>query len=136
MFKRPYFLLLTLSLALISCNTKERVARNHQAARAWLSANPCSGNTRVAGNWKCEDPAWGSVKLKQSGSHVTGSMGMLTLEGNVQGKDLYFVISDKNVARYSAILRKRGQTLSGFYSAHLPFSTKDQKTLLLKRSVN
>ncbi len=136
MSKRPYFLLLTLSLALVSCNTKESVARNHQAARAWLAANPSSGNTRVAGNWKCEDPAWGFVKLKQSGSHVTGSMGMLTLEGHVQGEDLYFVILDKNFARYSAILRKKAQTLSGFYSAHLPFSTKDQKTLLLKRSVN
>lgn len=136
MSKLPCFLLLALSLALISCNTKERLASNHQAARAWLAANPPSGNTRVAGNWKSEDTSWGFVKLKQSGSHVTGSMGMLTLDGHVQGKDLYFVISDKNFARYSAILRKKAQTLSGFYSAHLPFSTKDQKTLLLKRSVN
>ncbi|NDG72779.1 MAG: hypothetical protein EBY32_16080 [Proteobacteria bacterium] len=59
---------------------------------------------------------------------------MLTLEGHVQGEDLYFVISDRGFARYSAVLRKKAQTLSGFYSAHLPFSTKDQKKLLLKRS--
>jgi len=134
MSKPPYSLLLVLSLGLISCNTKERSASNHQAASAWLAANPPSGNTRVAGNWKSEDPAWGSVKLKQSGSRVTGSTGMLTLEGHVQGEDLYFVISDRGFARYSAVLRKKAQTLSGFYSAHLPFSTKDQKKLLLKRS--
>ncbi len=126
--------LLTLSLSLTGCNIKERYARNNAAARAWLAANPASGHIRVAGNWKPDDEGWGDARLQQSGSHIAGTIGLYTVEGHVKGEDVYLVMSEDGWAYYSAVLKKKGDTLSGFYSAHVPFNTKDQETFVLTRS--
>jgi hypothetical protein len=128
--------LLTLSLSLTGCNIKERYARNNAAARAWLAANPASGHIRVAGNWKSDDEGWGDAWLQQSGSHIAGTIGLYTVEGHVKGEDVYLVMSEDGWAYYSAVLKKKGDTLSGFYSAHVPFNTKDQETFVLTRSKN
>jgi hypothetical protein len=52
----------------------------------------------------------------------------------VKGPDVYLVMSEGGWAYYSAVLKKKGDILSGFYSAHVPFSTKDQETFVLSRS--
>lgn len=126
--------LLTLSLGLTGCNIKERYARNNSAARAWLAANSASGHMRVAGNWKPDDEGWGDVSLQQTGSSVTGTIGLYTVEGHVKGRDVYLVMSEAGWAYYSAVLKKKGDALSGFYSAHVPFNTRDQEPFVLTRS--
>ena len=126
--------LLLTSLGLTGCNTKERYARNNAAARAWLAANPASGHIRVAGNWKPDDEGWGDARLLQTGSSVTGTIGLYTIEGHVKGEDIYLVMSDDGWAYYSAVLKKKGDALSGFYSAHVPFNTRDQEPFVLTRS--
>ena len=128
--------LLMFSLGLTACNTHERYARNNAASRAWLAANPASGHTRVAGNWQPDDEGWGTASFQQSGSRVTGTIGLYTVEGHVSGDDLYLVMSDGGWAYYSAVLKKRGHALDGFYSAHVPFNTRDQEILGLIRVKN
>jgi hypothetical protein len=128
--------LLMFSLGLTACNTKERYARNNAAARAWLAANPASGHTRVAGNWQPDDEGWGTARLEQAGSRVTGTIGLYTVEGHVSGDDLYLVMSEGGWAYYSALLKKRGDILKGFYSAYVPFSTSDQESFVLSRLKN
>lgn len=98
--------LLMFSLGLTACNTQERYARNNAASRAWLAANPASGHTRVAGNWQPDDEGWGTASFQQSGSRVTGTIGLYTVEGHVSGDDLYLVMSDGGWAYYSAVLKK------------------------------
>jgi len=124
---------LLLSLVLTACNTKERYARNNEAARAWLAANPASGHTRVAGNWKPDDEGWGDAKIEQAGSRVTGTIGVYQIEGHVKGEDVFLVMSNEGWAYYSAVLKKKGDVLSGFYSAEVPFSTSDQESFVLAR---
>ena len=125
--------LLALTVCLTGCNTKERYARNNEAARTWLAANPASGHMRVAGEWKPDDEGWGEARFEQTGSRVTGTIGLYTVEGHVKGADVYLVMSENGWAYYSAVLKKKGDILSGFYSAHVPFSTKDQETFVLSR---
>ena len=128
--------LIVFSLGLTACNTKERHARNNAAARAWLAANPASGHTRVAGTWQPDDEGWGTARLEQSGSRVTGTIGLYSIEGHVSGQDLYLVMSEGGWAYYSALLKKKGDTLEGFYSAGLPFRTSDQEKFVLSRLKN
>lgn len=128
--------LLALAFALSACNTKERYARNNAAARAWLEANPPAGHTRVAGNWTPDDEGWGNAALKQEGSRISGSIGLYTVEGHVSGGNVYLVMSEGGWAHYSAVLKKKGDTLTGFYSGSVPFSTKDQDHFVLTRAKN
>jgi hypothetical protein len=128
--------LLFTCFGLTGCNTKERYARNNSAARAWLASNPASGYIRVGGNWKPEDEGWGDARLQQTGSSVTGTIGLYTIEGHVRGEDVYLVMSEAGWFYYSAVLKKKGDKLSGFYSAHVPFNTRDQEAFVLTRSKN
>lgn len=136
MFKFLCATLLALSLGLVGCNTKERFAKNNAAAQAWLAANSSSGHMRVAGNWTPEDEGWGEAKFQQSGSRITGTIGLYTVEGHVKGEDVYLVMSENGWAYYSAVLKKKGNALVGFYSDAVPFSTRDQETFVLTRSKN
>ncbi len=136
MFKFLCLTSLVLSIGLVGCNTKERYARNNAAARAWLAANPASGHIRVAGDWKPDDEGWGEARFEQTGSRITGTIGLYTVEGHVKGEDVYLVMSENGWAYYSAVLKKKGNTLVGFYSDAVPFSTRDQETFVLTRSKN
>lgn len=127
---------LVLSLGLVGCNNKERWAKNNAAAQAWLAANSSSGHMRVAGNWTPDDEGWGEAKFQQNGSRITGTIGLYTVEGHVKGEDVYLVMSENGWAYYSAVLKKKGNTLVGFYSDAVPFSTRDQETFVLTRSKN
>jgi hypothetical protein len=133
MMKSLGIALLMFSLGLTACNTKERYARNNAAARSWLAANPASGHMRVAGSWQPDDEGWGTAKLEQAGSRVTGSIGLYTVEGHVSGEDLYLVMSEGGWAYKTHLLKKKGETLKGFYSAYVPFRTTDQENFVLSR---
>ena len=122
--------LLLTSFGLTGCNTKERYAKNNAAAQAWLAANSSSGHMRVAGNWTPDDEGWGEAKFQQSGSRITGTIGLYTVEGHVKGEDVYLVMSENGWACYSAVLKKKGKNLVGFYSDAVPFSTRDQHSLM------
>ena len=128
--------LLLLPLGLVGCNNKERWAKNNAAAQAWLAANSPSGHMSVAGNWTPDDEGWGEAKFQQSGRRITGTIGLYTVEGHVKGEDVYLVISENSWAYYSAVLKKKGNALVGFYSDAVPFSTKDQEKFELTRSKN
>lgn len=136
MSKLFFSTILLLALGLTACNTTERYARNNQAARTWLAANPASGNSRIAGHWQPDDAGWGKAKIEQAGNRVTGTIGAYSIEGHVQGDNLYLLMSDGGWVYYSAVLKKKGDVLSGFYSAHVPFSTQDQETFVLVRVKN
>jgi hypothetical protein len=45
-------------------------------------------------------------------------------------------MSEHGWAYYSAVLKKKGNALVGFYSDAVPFSTRDQETFVLTRSKN
>ena len=126
MLKLLCLTLLTLSLGLTGCNTKERYAKNSAAAQAWLAANPASGQMRIAGNWTSGDEVWGEAKFQQSSNRISGSIGLYTVEGHVKGQDVYLLMSQNGLVHYSVVLKKKGNTLSGFYSDRVPFSTKNQ----------
>lgn len=127
---------LVLSLGLVGCNNKERWAKNNAAAQAWLAANPASGHMRVAGHWTPDDEGWGEAYFQQSGRVVTGKIGLYSVQGHVKGQDVYLVMSEGGWAYYSAVLKKKGNTLVGFYSDAVPFSTKEQEAFVLTRVKN
>lgn len=83
-----------------------------------------------------DDEGWGNVALNQQGSLVSGTIGLYTVEGHVSGDNLYIVMSEGGWAYYSAVLKKKGDMLTGFYSASVPFSTKDQDNFVLTRAKN
>lgn len=128
------FALLVLSLGLTACNTKERYARNNAAARAWLDANPAAGRMNIAGTWTPNDEGWGDARFQQSGSKVSGTIGLYSVEGHVKGQDDYLVMSENGWAYYSAVLKKKGDSLTGFYSGKVPFDTRDQEIFVLTRA--
>jgi hypothetical protein len=79
------------------------------------------------------EEGWGYAFFQQTGSRITGKIGIYSVEGHVSGEDVYLVMSENGWAYYSAVLKKKGDTLTGFYSSRLPFSTKNQETFVLTR---
>jgi hypothetical protein len=130
MLKSLCLAFLLLSLGLSGCNNKECYAKNSAAAQAWLAANPASGHMRVAGTWTPGVEGFGEAKFQQKGRLVMGTIGLYSVKGHVRGKDVYLVMSQKGWAHYSVVLKKKGNTLSGFYSDALPFSTRNQSSLI------
>ncbi|MEI8292414.1 MAG: hypothetical protein WCG66_00335 [bacterium] len=131
----PLFLcLLIASLVLTACKTQETEWRNQEGARLWLAANPASGHTRLGGDWKVVEGLLGSAHFNQNERHITGLIGIYTVEGHLKSDVLYLVLSQGGTAFYSAVLKKKDGVLTGFTSSQFPFSTKDSKKIVLTRS--
>jgi hypothetical protein len=130
-----------LSLVIVStlfagCNLKEKYARNNLAADQWLQANIGSSRLKVTGAWEAEESGWGAIHFEQSGSRVNGAMGNYSARGVVRGPRLFLALSSGGYVYYTAVLTKRGETLNGFYSSSVPFSSADQSVVTLRRIGN
>lgn len=128
-----FVLLVSFCLAFTGCTAKEKHARNTAAAKSWLAVNDGAGGARVSGAWKPSDEGWGAAILEQKGSRITGAIGDYAVEGHVKERDVYLVLWQGGSAHYSAVLRKNGPNLSGFYSESVPFDTRYQHKFALRR---
>jgi hypothetical protein len=91
----------------------------------WLSAK--AGSTapvvQVSGEWQDSVYAdntfmgWGAGKFEQSGSTVTGSLGLYIVKGMVSGDKLYLVLMTGGSVYYTATLemKKDNKELHGNY---------------------
>lgn len=129
---------LVLSLAAItligftSCKTAERYQRNNEAGEQWLAQHTASPRLNIAGNWQADD--WGSATFYQSGRQITGTLGGFQVEGVVSGPRAYLLISEGGWIYYTMILGSPGSgRLSGYFSYSVPFSTADQRVVLMRR---
>jgi hypothetical protein len=124
--------LLALAVILSGC-TKEKYAANNAAGADWLEANRGSASTSVAGTWESIGDSWGSIRLVQSGSNISGAIGSYTVKGVMRGSRAYLLLSSNGWIYYTAILNRSGDALIGFYSSSVPFSTSDQAAMTLRK---
>ena len=127
------FSLILIGAVLAACNLREKYARNNLAADQWLQANIGSSNLNVTGAWEAEESGWGATRFEQSGSRVNGAMGNYSARGVVRGPRLFLALSSGDYVYYTAVLMKRDELLSGFYSSSAPFSPADQAVVTLRR---
>lgn len=127
-------LLCGISLFLSGCNLKEKYARNHQAAEFWLASNPPTSGKNIAGSWKAMDADWGEVRLRQSGSDVSGFIGAYSVHGHVQGENVYMILKCDDWVYFTVVMKIGKSRMKGFYSSSVPFSTKDQASIEFKRA--
>jgi hypothetical protein len=133
-FSRPTMMLALLCGALIflpGCNTKERYAKNRAAGEAWLAEHKANAGINVAGRWHSDD--WGGAEFVQRGRNVTGTLGEFQVQGVVSGSKAYLTISERGWIYYTAILERSGTSLTGFYSYSVPFTFRDQRSIVLRR---
>lgn len=116
-----------------ACSTAEKYAANQSATESWLSAKKGSTETRVDGAWDAIDSGWGTGRFAQSGNKITGALGNYTVKGVLNGSSVYLAFESGGWTYYTAALKKRGDTLGGFYSSSVPFSSSDQSALTLRR---
>jgi len=120
-------------LLLPACNMKERYARNNKATTAWLETNSGKSAVNIAGPWIATSEHWGEILLEQKGPQVKGKFGEYSAEGHVNGSTVYLALRSSGWTYYTAILKKTGKSLKGYYSGYLPFSTTDQRELVLEK---
>lgn len=120
--------------ALSGCNTAERYAANQASTDAWLSSKAGKASVRVDGVWEALEYGWGGAgRFTQSGNKISGSLGNYTVRGVVNGSTVYLAFVSGGWTYYTAVLKKRGSMLGGFYSSSIPFSSEDQGSLNLRR---
>jgi len=116
------------------CSTAEKYAANQAAALSWLDSKAGKPSIRVDGAWEALEYGWGGAgRFVQSGNEISGALGSYTVRGVVNGSDVYLVFDSGGWSYYSAVLKRRGDTLGGFYSSSTPFSAADQGSLTLRR---
>lgn len=116
-----------------ACSTAEKYAANQSATESWLGSKKGSPTTRIDGAWESLDSGWGSGRFVQSGNKITGALGDYTVQGVLSGSTAYLAFVSEGWTYYTASLKKRGDTLGGFYSSSVPFSSSDQSALTLRR---
>jgi hypothetical protein len=117
-----------------ACSNGEKYAANQAAANTWLIAHRGASAIRVDGAWEALEFGWGGAgRFVQSGNTISGALGNYTVKGSVRGSEVYLTFYSDGWTYYTAELRKRGDTLGGFYSASIPFANADQGSLTLRR---
>ncbi len=134
-------LLVILSAVLVcglvsGCNLKEKYAINNQKADQWLAAQQGGGGINIGGSWESREFGWGAIRFEQEGSKISGAMGNYTTRGSASGSRVYLALSSNGYVHYTAVLKKSGNTLAGFYSPSVPFSQADQSAVNLYRVGN
>lgn len=125
--------LLAVCVLLGSCSTAEKYAANQAATESWLSSKKGSSTIRIDGAWEALDSGWGTGRFAQSGGKISGALGNYTVRGVLNGSTVYLAFDSEGWTYYTAALKKRGDTLGGFYSSSVPFSGSDQGALTLRR---
>ena len=87
----------------------------------------------MTGAWEAEESGWGAIRFEQSGSRVNGAMGSYSARGVVRGPQLFLALSSGGYVYYTAVLTKRDELLSGFYSSSVTSSPADQAVVTLRR---
>ncbi|HVE15958.1 MAG TPA: hypothetical protein VNB29_04435 [Chthoniobacterales bacterium] len=133
---KPLFLALLALVVSLQCGCKSAgdYERNNSDTAAWLQAHAGRPGINVAGHWDSED--WGEGHFKQVGNKVTGILGDYPIGGVLNGDSLFLAITENGWTSYTAILRPsvQPQTFVGNYSYKVPFSTDDQKPMMLTRA--
>lgn len=125
---------LLLAAALAGCNTAEKYAANQAATDAWLQSKAGRAGVRVSGLWEPMETGWGGAgRIVQKGNTLSGALGEYTLRGVVSGSDVYLAFIYNGWTYYTASLKLRGNILGGFYSSSVPFSSRNQGSLNLRR---
>lgn len=124
---------LAVCVLLGACSTAEKYAANQAATESWLGSKKGSTETRIDGAWDAIDSGWGTGRFAQSGNKITGALGNYTAKGVLNGSTVYLAFESGGWTYYTATLKKRGDTLGGFYSSSVPFSSSDQSALTLRR---
>lgn len=134
LFMKKILIGVCFAIFLGACSTDGKYAANQTAANAWLNASKGAPAIRVDGAWEALEFGWGGAgRFVQSGNTISGALGNYTVKGSVNGSLVYLTFYSNGWTYYTAELRKRGDTLGGFYSASIPFSTTDQGSLTLRR---
>lgn len=129
------FCAVVVALTFSSCHLKEKYARNEANAVAYLKtsqAKPAAASFK--GVW--QSPDWGVVAINQErNGKLSGQFGDdYAIRGVVSGKTAYLVLTADSWTHYTVELTKKNYNeLTGFASGSVPFSSKDQEPLTLKR---
>ena len=129
----PFLALALVAIAVFTGCTKEKYAANNAAGADWLEANRGSASTSVAGTWESIGDSWGSIRLMQSGSNISGAIGSYSVKGVMRGSRAYLLLASNGWNYYTAILTRSGDALVGFYSSSVPFSPADQAAMTLRK---
>jgi hypothetical protein len=131
---RKLLSVLALCAFLGACSSAEKYAANQSATQAWLGAKQGSAGVRVGGTWEAVESGWGGpATFAQSGSRISGVLGRYTAKGVLDGSTVYLALESGGWTYYTAVLKKHGDTLGGFYSTSVPFSRNSQWALNLRR---
>jgi hypothetical protein len=126
------------ALSFSSCHLKEAYRENESAAAAYLEAKrTVPPRINVEGLWY--SPEWGMVIFNQeSGGKVTGLFrDHYHIRGIVCGRNVFLLLNDNNWHEYTVELRQvRNDKMTGFYSAHVPFSESDKQPVTLYKIVD
>jgi hypothetical protein len=96
-----FFILATISLLLSSCLTAGD-------AREWVRLQKGVKGTNITGNWDSGSffsGGWGSGHIVQTGMEIVGTMGMYTIEGVVNGDNIYLIFISGNRVYYTGQLK-------------------------------
>jgi len=124
------------ALSFSSCQLlKGRYERNANARIAYLAEKKTApAKTNIEGLWY--SPEWGIVLFNQEpGGKLQGIFqDYYHVDGVVSGKNIYLALIDDEWTEYTVQLhRDNYDTITGYWSAHIPFSEEDQQPLTLKR---
>lgn len=124
------------ALSLSSCGLlKGKYDKNEKAAASYLSEKKTApAKINIEGLYY--SPQWGIVVLKQCpGGKLSGIFqDYYHVRGVVSGKNAYIALVDDDWVEYTVQLTKMSwDKLTGYWSAHVPFSESDQQELVLKR---
>lgn len=130
---KQVFLLALVLTAFAGCSTTEKYAANQAATSQWLAANAGSARYSLDGAWEAVEYGWGGAgRFEQSGNRVAGMLGDYQIDGVINGNTVYLAFVSSGWTYYTARLTRRGDTLGGFYSSTVPFTTRDG-SLTLRR---
>lgn len=127
---------IVVALSFSSCGLlKGKYDKNHADTVSYIGGKKtASPQFNVEGLWY--SPEWGIVVLdQQPNGKLTGVFrDYYTVNGVVSGRNISIALVDDQWTEYTVELtRKNSEVLTGYYSAHVPFSDKDKLPLTLKR---
>jgi len=117
-----------------ACSSAEKYAANQSATERWLGGKQGSADVRVSGTWEEVQSGWGGpATFVQHGSRISGVLGRYSAKGVLNGSTVYLALESSGWTYYTAVLKKHGDRLGGFYSSSVPFSSSNQGDLNLRR---
>ncbi len=87
----------------------------NEKAKVWLNQQRGTATVNLTGLWGSQE--WpGKWVLRQNGSKITGSIGVYTIDGTINGNNVYLIFSEYKYLYYTAKLKiMRDNSLEGRY---------------------